>query len=145
MKKIIFFSLIVLFMIGSCVQEKKSPIEGAWKLIYGNWYFSDTMNYQFPGNLTIDQIKMLSKEYVIWVGQYKMDTVITDNYGVGTYRLDGNKFEENIFYRTNYTPDAAKVKVLLEVRNDTLIQKWPADENWNLPEKYSTEKYVRLK
>ena len=145
MKKILFLSLIISLIIGSCVQEKKSPIEGAWKLIYGNWYFSDTTNYQFPGNLTIDQIKLFSKEYVAWVGQYKQDTVVTDNYGAATYTLEGERFTENLLYRSGYSPDAVKVMILLEVRNDTLIQKWPADENWKLPEKYNTEKYVRVK
>jgi hypothetical protein len=33
-----------------------------------------------------------------------------------------------------------KVRMILEVQNDTLIQKWPADENWKLAEKYSIEK-----
>ena len=145
MKKTIFLSLIISLIIGGCIKEEKSPVEGAWKLIHGNWYFSDTVNYQFPGDLTIDQIKILSKDYVLWVGQYKQDTVITDNYGAATYTLEGNRFAENILYRSGYSPDAVKVRLLLEVHNDTLIQKWPADDNWNLPEKYSTEKYIRLK
>ena len=34
MKRVIFLSLIILLIIGSCIQEKKSPIEGAWKLVY---------------------------------------------------------------------------------------------------------------
>ena len=28
-------------------------------------------------------------------------------------------------------------RLLIEVRNDTLIQKWPADDNWKLAENYS--------
>ena len=146
MKKIVFLILVIPLIIGSCTQQEvKSPIEGTWKLIYGNWYFSDTLNYQFPGNFTIDQIKFLSKEYVAWVGQYKQDTIVTDNYGAATYTLEGDRFVENILYRSGYSPDAVKVRLLLEVRNDTLIQNWPADENWKLPEKYSTEKYIRVK
>jgi hypothetical protein len=33
----------------------------------------------------------------------------------------------------------------MEIDNDTLIQKWPVDENWNLGDKYNIEKYIRLK
>jgi hypothetical protein len=35
--------------------------------------------------------------------------------------------------------------MLMELKNDTLIQKWPVDENWNLQENYKIEKYVRIK
>jgi hypothetical protein len=35
--------------------------------------------------------------------------------------------------------------MIQEVENDTLIQKWPADENWKLAGKYSIEKYIRLR
>jgi len=35
--------------------------------------------------------------------------------------------------------------MLMEINIDTIIQKWPVDENWKLADKYSVEKYVRLK
>ena len=35
-------------------------------------------------------------------------------------------------------------RMLLEIRNDTLIQKYPVDENWMLPEEYNLEKWIRL-
>jgi hypothetical protein len=38
-----------------------------------------------------------------------------------------------------------KNRMIQEIKNDTLIQKWPVDENWKLAEKYSIEKYIRLK
>jgi len=36
--------------------------------------------------------------------------------------------------------------MILEIKNDTLIQKFPVDENWNLYEEaYMWEQHVRLK
>jgi hypothetical protein len=145
MRKTVFLFLIVAMTIGSCAQENKSPIEGAWKLIYFQWYFSDTQNYQFPGDINWSQIKIWSKEYFTFVGQYKLDTIITDNYGGGKYKLEGDRYEEDVTYHASKEYVGNKVKILLEIRNDTLIQKWPVDDNWKLQEKYNTEKYIRLK
>jgi len=147
MKKVIFLSLIMALIIGGCAKEKKSPIEGIWKLIYGMWYKwnpGDTMTYQFPGNIAIYHIKIFSKENVTFVGYYNLDTLTHDNYGCGTYTLKGDRYEENLLYAGKSIFNK-KVRMLMEVRNDTLIQKWPADENWKLAEKYSIEKYIRLK
>jgi hypothetical protein len=41
--------------------------------------------------------------------------------------------------------DGSTIKMFIEVRNDTLIQRWPANENWQLAEKFNIEKYVRIK
>jgi len=67
-----------------------------------------------------------------------------DNYGGGTFTLEGDRYEENLLY-AGKSIFSRKIRMLMEVRNDTLIQKWPADENWKLAEKYSIEKYIRLK
>jgi hypothetical protein len=67
-----------------------------------------------------------------------------DNYGGGTYTLKGDRYEENVLYAGKAIMNR-KVKMIQEIKNDTLIQKWPADENWKLGEKYSIEKYIRLK
>jgi len=52
---------------------------------------------------------------------------------------------ENVIYHANKEYVGTKVRLLLEIRNDTLTQSYPADENWKLSEKYSIEKYVRVK
>ena len=41
MKRTIFLSLIIALIIGSCAKEKKAPLEGAWKMVYAKWTFSD--------------------------------------------------------------------------------------------------------
>jgi len=142
MKKTIFLGLIILLIIGSCTQEKKSPIEGAWKMIYAK---SRTMEETYPAQVQGEQIKMWSKEHFTFVGHFEWDTLSQDSYGWGTYTLNGNEYEENIKLHVTKSSIGQTVRMLIEIQNDTLIQRWPADENWVLAEEFSTEKYIRLK
>lgn len=142
MKRTIFLSLIIALIIGSCTHQKKSPIEGAWQLVYGNW--SDETG-TFPAQIKGSDIKMWSKEYSTFVGHFQIDSLAQDIYGGGTYKLEGNRYEETLLYHYFKYFIGKKVKFLLEIQNDTLILNYPTDKNWNLAEKYSTEKYIRLK
>ena len=144
MKRTIFLSLIVLFIIGCGSQEKKLPIEGGWKLVYANFPSSDLT---FPSNFTGAGVKTWTSGTFVFAGIYQMDTVTYNNYGWGTFKLsEPNKYEESIIYHhLSESSIGTTIKMLIEVRNDTLIQKWPVNDNWQLPEQYSLEKYVRLK
>lgn len=142
MKKLIFLGLIVFVTIGSFAQGKKSSIEGAWKLIYAKWASFDQT---FPAKVQGSAIKIWTKEHFAFVGQFKIDTAVMDNYGWGTYALDGNKYTENVVLHADKASIGKTIKLILEIRNDTLTQSYPADENWKLPEKFSIEKYVRVK
>ncbi len=64
-----------------------------------------------------------------------LDTVKSsqDKFGAGTYTLNGNRCEQTTLYHNNKSKIGTKIKVLTEIRNDTLIQIYPADENWKLP------------
>jgi hypothetical protein len=68
-----------------------------------------------------------------------------ENYGGGKYKLEGNRFEEEAMFHADTSYIGKKLRLILEIHNDTLIQKWPADENWNIVKIYSIEKYIRLK
>lgn len=143
MKKVIFLSLIISLIIGSCTQEKKSPIEGAWNLVYGSW--PTMMKETYPDQITGGQVKIYTKEYFSHVGKFKRDTTIIDNSGCGSFTLNGNQFEETIIYRGGSSQSGRKIKLFVDVRNDTLILRWPVDDNWKLAEKFNTEKYIRFK
>ena len=147
MKKVIISGLVIAFLIGGCVQEKKSPNEGIWKLTYGKWLEwnpNDTLTYQYPGNISIYHIKIYSNGNFTFVGHFSVDTLVHDNYGGGTFTLDGERYEENVLY-AGKAIFSRKIKMIQEIKGDTLIQKWPADENWILAEKHNIEKYIRLK
>ena len=147
MKKIIFLGLIISSSIISCVkQEVKSPIEGAWKLVglYSPQFTSTSYNDMTKNG----QIKTWSKEYFTWVGHSELDTVVWDGYGAGTYALNGNQYEETILYLHDKALINKKFKALLELRNDTLFQKYnndPIGDSFELRDGYTTEVYVKLK
>jgi hypothetical protein len=146
MKKILFLSLIISLIIGSCTQQGNKLPQGAWQFIQSQAIIKDSVMNMFPVKYSGSDIKMWSENHFLSVGQIKMDTTFMDIYVGGTYKLEGNRYEESILYHVNKKAVGQKVKMLLELRNDTLIQTYPVDDN-GLPIKsgYSIEKYIRLK
>jgi len=125
MKRIIFLSLTIALIVGSCTQQEvKSPLEGVWQVVSWERMRGDTLVATFGKDFTGSEMKIWSGNYFNFVGQYKADTNVVDNYGGGTYKLNGNRYEENLLY-----PNQVTVKLLLEIKNDTVIQTWPVDEN----------------
>ena len=142
MKKVVILILILPLIIGSCAKEESLPFEGAWKLVY-----STNGEISYPGEITGAGVKVWTKGGFTFAGEYQSDTVTIDNYGWGTYKIsEGTRYEENIiFHHSAPRLTGQTLKMHLELRNDTLIQSWPADEDWNLEEDHRIEKYVRLK
>ena len=146
MKKILLFVLSVALFTGSCAPEKKSPVEGAWRLAYEYQVSGDRVTTVFPGVNTGSEIKVWSGRTFVFIGRFDHDSTYTDNYGGGTYTLEGNRYEETVEYHSAPEYLGQKVKLWLEVSNDTLTQKWPVDENGEVDEAgYSMEKWVRIK
>jgi hypothetical protein len=137
---------MISLIIGSCTQQKSSQIEGTWQFVSAKGMAGDTVKIQFPSTaLTGSDIKMWSKNHFVFVGRFKRDTTFSNNYGGGTYKLDGNRYEESILYHTNTSAVGNKVKMLLEIRNDTLIQTYPVDDNGQIKKSgYYVEKYIKL-
>jgi hypothetical protein len=92
-------------------------------------------------------IKTFSKKYFTFVGRVANDTVSLDEYGAGTYTLDGNKYEEFVIYHDIKSLIGKRFKAIDEIRNDTLIHRFNMDSvnSWKLEKGYITEKFVRLK
>jgi hypothetical protein len=146
MKKLIFLGLAFLLTTGAYAQEKKSPLEGAWKCIYiGGPVTTDT---SFQAIIKEGQIKMFSKRYWTFVGHFesKLDTgiYIYEGYGAGTYKLNGDKYEETIIYHNQKDLVGKKYKAIDKIRNDTLFHT-ATDDNWKIREDIANEIYVRLK
>ena len=106
MKKSAFLIMIVILIIGSCVEEEeisevdeKSPLEGAWELVYASWIAYDET---FPDQVQGGSTKLWTKEHFAFVGRYiddeaTLDTKDTfDAYGWGTYELNGDRYKEHI-------------------------------------------------
>lgn len=143
MKQIVLFSFVIALMIPACTQESKSPEEGAWQLVYAK---NRNMEEAFPADIPGEQIKMFADGRISWVGQFELpgDTAIYYDYGVGTYSLDGTNFTENIIIHASEGSVGTK-HMIIEIRNDSLLQMWPADENFKLADKHHTFIYTRVK
>lgn len=139
-KLVPFFIMIILFVSGCCVTEERSPIEGAWKWVYADYSMDNQAN---PVQEEGDIIKFWTGGHFSFIGQLKSGSTIEDRYGWGTYELNGDRYIENITFHYEDAYMGESVRMIMNIRNDTLIQQWPVDENWMLPEIFNTEKYVR--
>lgn len=147
MKKAIYLSLVIILISGSCTQEKRSPIEGAWQLIETQSVENGNKETTYPGVLVGKEFKTWSAKNFMFVGRWTENSVITDNYGFGTYILDGNNYEETILYHFNKPYEGQTIKMKLELRNDTVFQVYHRLDTAGKPDEkvYSVEKYVRMK
>jgi len=140
-------SLVLLLIWSNSIQaqNKKSSIEGVWQLVNSRSMVGDKIMSEFPVNYTGSELKIWTKTHWTFVSRYKQDSTFSDEFGGGTYKLDGNKYEENVVYHF-YKPYIGKnLKMLLEIKNDTLTQIYPLDKNGNIFKlQYSIEKYVRI-
>jgi hypothetical protein len=148
MKKSVFFSLIIAGLILSCTQQKeiKSPIEGVWQVVSWKGMSGDTLIWKLGVDYTGTEIKIWSGNYFNFVGCYtrQKDTTIEDNYGGGTYELEGTHYEESYLYCVEKSWVGTSQKLLLEIKNDTLIQTWPCDKNWQIDKSnYNIQKLIR--
>lgn len=145
MIKCILLIVLSVTLTVSCTHDKKSPIEGSWRCIsVGSIQFSDTSPHLMARN---GMIKSFSKKYFTFVGHIANDTVSLDEYGAGTYTLEGNKYEEFVIYHDIKSLIGKSFKAIDEIRNDTLIHRFNMDSvnSWKLEKGYITEKFVRLK
>jgi hypothetical protein len=143
MKKIAFLSFVFLVIITGCKQQKtaKSPIEGVWQVVSAQQWHRDTLILQVKKDIDGTELKIWSGNYFTWIGKWKINDTIQDYFGGGTYKLEGNRYEESQIY-----PSQSTGKMLLEIRNDTITQIWPVDDNGNvIKSNYGIEKYVRNK
>jgi hypothetical protein len=146
MKTKIIYYLSVLVIISSCAQQKSKFPQGAWQLVHIQIISGDSVVAAYPGNYTGTDMKMWSDSNFIFVGKFKNDTTIINNYGGGKYKLEGNRYEEYILYHSNTGAVGSTVKMVMELRKDTLVQTWPVDEKGEvIKSNYYIEKYVRIK
>jgi hypothetical protein len=146
--KLSVFMLVILFIIQfSCTSPQILPHEGAWNLVMTKQIAEDTVAYSLPGDMTGSDMKIWADDHFIFVGQYQWgtDTTVYNNWGGGTYTLEGTHYQEYIEYHVNADWVGATPKMLLGIKGDTLIQVWPVDDNWQIDRSnYTIEKYVRF-
>ena len=145
MRTIITLCLMVSMLILACAPQKASPIEGAWKLVYFQWVRGDTLVDEFPGKWMGSQMKIWTRGYFAWLARFKSDTTMYENYGGGRYKLAGDRYEEILLYDKSTPMIGDTVKMVLEIKNGTLVLTWPAGINGQIDKKnFVQEKYTRL-
>jgi len=150
MKTGLLFCIMIVFILGGCTKKDSTKIEsdqleGTWQLVYAKSVGSDTMASQFKLNYFGSQMKMWNKNHFSFVGLFKQQTTILDNFGGGTYKLNGNQYEESYLYNAAEDNVGMDVKMLLEIKHDTLVQTYPVDENGKVdPKAFNIEKYIRM-
>jgi len=145
MKKILLLCLIIPLFTGSCMQEKRSPMEGAWKLAYEFEVKGEESTLIFPGESRGSEIKMWAGDRWALVGVFIEDSIMTDNFGGGKFSLEGTSYKEIVEYHSAREYLGQTVKLFLEIKNDTLTQIWPVDEAGEpVKSHYYMEKWVRF-
>ena len=134
----------ILLLLG-CSHKQTSPMEGAWKLSYEYEIRGEEATCIFPGKARGSEIKMWAGDRWSLVGVFIEDSTLTDNYGGGTFTLDGTDYREIVEYHSAPEYLNQTVRLHLEIRDDTLTQIWPVDETGApVPEHHYMEKWVRM-
>jgi hypothetical protein len=142
-KLILLFPVILLIV--SC-NSSKSPVVGAWKMVSMQFFDSGKLVGTYP-NDTIkgSQTKVWTDNYQEFVGESITPKDTMNNYGGGKYIFVGNHYTEYLDYFPVKSVVGTSTKMLLEMKNDTIIQSYPTDENFKLGKSYRVEKYIRVK
>jgi len=149
MKAKIIISLMILLIITCCSPNEKQhrKIDGAWSLVSYLTVSKDTIVGRYVGKDVVgSQIKVWSQNHFVFVGRFIVGDKAIDNYGGGTYKIQGSQYIETILYHKNHQWVNSQPKMLVEIKGDTLYQTWPVNGNWQINKyDYTVEKYVRLK
>lgn len=146
MKTRLLCFFLIAFSITAHSQEKSLNIQGAWKLVQSQTVTGDKAVIDFPGKYDIDGTKIWSGNHFMFVTRTKIDTTVMDWYGIGTYKVNGNKYEENVRLINYPQWEGTTIKMLLTMKNDTLIQTYPVDDKGQMDKKGATiEKYIKIK
>jgi hypothetical protein len=144
MKKVIFFSLILGLIIAACSQNPNVP-RGTWQMVQMQMIEGAKVTNYFSDRYSVSQTKMWSGNNFIFVGKYRVDTMTSYRFGVGTYTLNGNLYVEDIKYHFDPAYEGTKNKIWLEIRKDTLLHIFPVDDLGKPNQaRHWIEKYVRL-
>lgn len=132
-------------MADSGVIDSKN-LQGSWQLV-GGWLVDENgKRTEYQAGDLFNQIKVWSGNQFVCVGKYKEGDQDHDNFACGTFTLAGKKYGEDIQYHVSKSVVGSKVNMSMEMKGDTLIQAWPADDSGKINKDTSSgEKYVRIK
>jgi len=145
MKKVLLMGVVIALIISACGKKPGNNPEGTWKMVQMQMNEKGKITNYFSQRYKVSQIKMWSGNHFSFVGKYEVDTTSSYRFGVGTFTLDGNIYEETILYHFDKAYEGNKNKIWLEIRNDTLLHVFPVDNAGKPnPTRHWIEKYIRL-
>ncbi len=125
--------------------KRNDDIIGAWNMVEVSGVDNGADFKMFLDGSRMEQIKSWTNSHFFFIGKYPSEDGTADSYGGGTYTLDGNRYEEYVKYNFSKSYEGTTVKMIMEIKGDTLIQTYPVTVNGSIDKNnYSVEKYVRL-
>ncbi|MCF8360662.1 MAG: M56 family metallopeptidase [Prolixibacteraceae bacterium] len=155
--KVAIFLPVVFLMFGcfSKTNEKNAEtkdvletstldIEGAWRYVLSLQIRNGTTFTLIDDSSNYDEMKIWSKDHFAFAGNQGFGSYPFG--GNGKYKIEGNYYEEIVLtapLKKGNEPEVFKMR--MELKNDTLIQIWPAEANGNYdPKNVNIIKMVRM-
>lgn len=143
MKKLIVL-FVTVFLFACSVPQSK--LQGTWKLVEYKSVVDGEKAWAIPGNAEGEQLKSWSGEYFMFVGKFIASGTTNQNFGSGTYTLEGNHYTEHIDIHVSQDYVGVDERLIIEFKGDTLMQINPVNDDWTYDKNnYRMEKYVRVK
>ena len=138
---------MALLCLNANAQIKKSDLQGAWKLVAA-LEIQNGITGNFVGKYaTMNETKIWSGNVVMFVSQYKGRKEQSEDYGSGTWKLNGNNYEES--YTISSFKESLENKTVrpkLEIKGDTLVQTFFLNEKFDpASDTLYVWKYLKIK
>ena len=154
MKKVAFVLFTISLCISSCTEKKEtvkepvqensvknSPINGTWKMVYGEIREGDSVQVKDLTNT--DFIKILNNSHFSFFNQHPTDS--TQFYGgAGNYTLVGNAYKETLNYTSVNGVRGHTFPFTIEIKGDTLIQFGLEEIKEANIKRHIVEKYLKI-
>lgn len=127
-------------------QKLKLNLQGTWKLVVVQEIEDGKTVTYFPGRKKTEQFKTWAGNQVFYVGQTVTQKRTREDFGIGTFQINGNNYEEN-YTVSSYKSDVGEIlRMKMEMENDTLVQTFFLNEKGQVDENTThIEKYIRVK
>jgi hypothetical protein len=90
-------------------------------------------------------LKTWSDKYFLFVNTNTKGSQPQSSFGAGTFELSGNEYTENIQHHVSPTFRGISLKLVLEMKGDTVIQIYPCDDSFYYDKNNCViQKYVRV-
>ena len=135
--------LAAVFVLFSFKTEK-TKINGTYKIVSEEIIRNGESTFNIK-NEKNSSLKTWSDKYFMFVSSSVVGNQLSSTFGGGTYELSGNEYTENIEYHVAPNYRGISLKLILEMKDDTVIQIYPCDDSFYYDKNNcNIQKYVRV-